>query len=546
MTEMTWHGWGARERPRRLPRAGRELLARETGLRRRPTPPVTEAEVRLREPALPEAARAALAAVVGEDNVRDDRASRLRHAGGKSYLDLVRRRRGDASRAPDAVIVPGDHDEVVAVLRACGDHRVAVVPFGGGTSVVGGVEPDRGEFTSLVALDARRLARLLDVDPVSGVARLESGLRGPDAEALLRARGRTLGHFPQSYEYATLGGFAATRSAGQASSGYGRFDDLVTGLRVATPRGSLDLGRAPASAAGPDLRELLLGSEGTLGVITELSLRVRPVPETRRYEGWCFASLDDGLAALRRLAQDGHATGALPDVARLSDATETRTTLALADGAGARAVRAYLRARGRASGCLLITGWEGGSRAVRARRGAGADVLRRAGGIPLGRPLGAAWLGNRFGAPYLRDDLLDAGALVETLETATTWARVPALHAAVRDALRQELTGWGTPPLVQCHVSHLYPTGASLYFTVVAERDDGAPEEQWLAAKRAAGDAIAGRRATITHHHAVGLDHRPWMPSEVGDLGLDALRAVKQRLDPAGILNPGKVVTPHD
>jgi alkyldihydroxyacetonephosphate synthase len=545
--DMPWYGWGEPEHRHGLSARMRGLLAEECGLDERHTPPVEPGEVRMRPPGLPEDARRDLAAAVGEGHVRTDRETRLQHAGGKSYLDLLRRRRGDAANAPDAVVLPGTHEEVVAVLRGCTRHRVAVVPFGGGTSVVGGVEPDRGPFPAVIALDLRRLNRVTAVDTRALTARLEAGLRGPEAEARLAGHGLTLGHFPQSYARASIGGYAATRSAGQASSGYGRFDEMVLALRVATPEGTVEAGRIPASAAGPDLRALFLGSEGVLGVITEVTVRVRPRPELRRYEAWSFPSFSAGVEAVRRLVQGG----AAPDVIRLSDPDETRVSLALAGGTASLLLR-YLAVRGHRHGCLLVLGWEDTGTRVPARRAEAVRVLRGAGGLRLGRRAGEAWERGRFDGPYLRDDLLDAGALVETLETATSWSGLEALHAAVVEALRGALTEPGRSPVVMCHLSHAYPSGASLYFTVVGARrtDDGTgygngtlPEdEQWLAAKRAASDVIAARQATITHHHAVGRDHRPWLTAEIGELGLEALRAVKGRLDPAGILNPGKLL----
>jgi alkyldihydroxyacetonephosphate synthase len=412
-----------------------------------------------------------------------------------------------------------------------------VIPFGGGTSVVGGVAPERGAFETAVSLDLGRMDAVAAVDVVDRVAHVQAGRRLPELDHALAAHGLTLGHLPQSYEWATVGGCAATRSAGQASTGFGRFDELVAALRCATPAGDLATLAAPSSAAGPSLRELLLGSEGTLGVITELALRVRPLAPARRYEAWLVGAFDAGCEALRALAQAGVA----PDVARLADADETRLTRALAGAGGLlqRAGGAAVRALRRADGCLLVTGWEGEPRAIERRRAPAARALRAAGALPLGRGPGGAWRASRFAAPYLRDALLDRGVLVETLETATTWSRLDALHAGVRTALERALTA--TPPLIGCHVSHLYPDGASLYFTVLARRAAADPAGQWHAAKRAAGDAIAGAGATITHHHAIGRDHRPWLEAEHGALGLELLGAVRRTCDPGGVMNPGKL-----
>jgi alkyldihydroxyacetonephosphate synthase len=535
-----WWGWAEPRRPPHLPEAGLALLRSEielpagaSGVR------VELADVELPESALPDAAAAALRAAIGAENVRTDRVDRVVHAAGKSYPDLIRLRSGDASGAPDAVLFPGSAAEVAAVLAACAEHGVAVVPFGGGTSVVGGVEPLRGGFGSVVTLDLGRLDGL-DVDRRSLLARFGAGLRAPRAEARLNGRGLTLGHFPQSYELASIGGYVATRSAGQASTGYGRVDELVRGVRLVAPAGELEVKPFPASAAGPALRELVVGSEGTLGVIAEATLAIRPLPAERRYEGWSFRSFADGAEAFRLLEQ-GHAS---PDVARLSDEEETRLALALSSSGSLaeRAGLAYLRARGHGGGCLVIAGFEGAAGEVGRRvRRAGA-ILARCGGVRLGGRPGEAWLRGRYNAPYLRDELLDRGVMVETLETAATWTDLPSVHTEVADALRSALAARGTPALVGCHISHLYPSGASLYFTWIARQEQGAELDQWRAAKTAACDAIVASGGTITHHHAVGRDHAPWMRAEIGDLGVEVLRAAKERLDPAGIMNPGKLV----
>jgi alkyldihydroxyacetonephosphate synthase len=500
--------------------------------------PVALAEVRLRAPVLAAGLRAALEGAVGAEHVRDDREVRVLRAAGKSYLDLLAQRAGECEDAPDVVVAPASHEQAAAVLRACAEHGAAVIPFGGGTSVVGGVAPLRGRFETAVCLDLGRLDAVLDMDERSRLARVGAGLRLPELDHALASHGLRLGHVPQSYEWATVGGCAATRSAGQSSTGFGRFEDLVAAVRCATPAGELATLGAPASAAGPDLRSLVLGSEGVLGVITELVLRVRPVAPERRYEAWMLRSFDAGCDALRALAQAEVA----PDVARLSDEDETRTTFAFAGEAGiARRVSgAALRALRYRPGCLLIAGWEGDAADIARRRAPAVRVLRSADALPLGRGPGEAWGGARFAGPHLRDALLDRGVLVETLETAATWSGLGALHASVRDALEAALRA--TAAIVGCHASHLYPDGASLYFTVLARQDPDDPAGQWNAAKRAAGDAIAAAGATITHHHAVGRDHARWLEPEIGALGVELLRGAKLVCDPTGIMNPGKLL----
>lgn len=479
-----------------------------------------------------------LGAICGDAVVRLDDESRLVHAAGRSYLDLVNLRSAHIDAAPDAVVLPVDETQVAAVLRACARAGCAVVPFGGGTSVVGGVAPLRGRHAAVIALSLRRLNSLVSVDPGSLVATLQAGMTGPEAEAALSGYGLTLGHFPQSFEYATVGGFAATRSAGQASGGYGRFDEMVLGLRLVAPSGELHLAAHPASAAGPSLTQLVVGSEGRLGVITEVTVRVRRRPAQQRYEAWSFPGFGDGTEALRELAQ-GHL---VPDVARLSDPEETRVGMAMAAHGGAiesLGLR-YLRARGHQRGCLLVLGWDSDAALTGARQAEARAVVRRHRGIALGAGPGRSWLRQRYHGPYLRDSLMDSGVLVETLETATSWSQLPALREAVTNAVRGAFDG-ESPALVGCHVSHVYPSGASLYFTVLA-RAGVAPAEEWSRAKAAACEAILENGGTITHHHAVGADHRPYMDREVGAAGVDALRALAERFDPAGIMNPGKLI----
>jgi alkyldihydroxyacetonephosphate synthase len=533
---MAHAGWGDPARRTGLPAHALRWLDREVG-RGRPSRPVALDAVAVPPSRLDDGVRAALLAVVGAAGLRDDHDARAQHAAGRSYLDLLRLRAGEVEAVPDAVVLPGSADEVEAVLRACAAHGVAVVPFGGGTSVVGGVTPLRGRHQAVVSLDLCRLDRLLAVDREALTAVFEPGVRGPAAEALLAPHGLTLGHFPQSFEHASLGGYAATRSAGQASTGYGRFDEMVTAVEMCTPAGRLQLGRGAATAAGPDLLGLVVGSEGAFGVLTSVSVRVRPTPEVRRYEGVFFRTWSDGCAALRALEQGGVA----PDVARLSDPDETRMQLALAGSGGVKgwAGRAVLRLRGYGDGCLAILGWEGTAKSVKARRRASLAVVTRHGAMPVGTSVGERWAHGRFDGPYLRDDLLDAGVLVETLETSASWSRLHETRDAVRAALHDALST--TPPVVLCHVSHLYRHGASLYFTVLARQDDDAIA-QWQRAKDAASAAIVACGATITHHHAVGTDHRTHLPAEIGGLGVEVLRAVKAVLDPAGVMNPGKLL----
>ncbi|MGH3596515.1 MAG: FAD-binding oxidoreductase, partial [Mycobacterium sp.] len=390
---MKWNAWGDPAAARPLSDDIRSLLKQALGVTDAGAAELQADQVRLRPSQLSDGDREALAAIVGADYCRVDDHDRLLRAGGKSTLDLLRRKDSGVQDAPDAVLLPADDDEVAAILRYCSQHGIAVVPFGGGTSVVGGLDPIRGAFSAVVSLDLRRFDQLLALDEVSGEAEFGGGVTGPHAERLLGEHGFSLGHFPQSFEFASLGGFAATRSSGQDSAGYGRFDDMIHGLRAVTPVGALDLGRAPQSAAGPDLRQLLIGSEGVFGVITRVRVQVHPLPEATRYEAWSFPDFATGTAALRAVTQAG--TGAT--VIRLSDEAETGVNLATSEAIGETQI---------AGGCLAITVFEGTAAHAESRHAETRAVLEAHGGTSLGEAPARAWEQGRFSAPYLRDSLL--------------------------------------------------------------------------------------------------------------------------------------------
>lgn len=466
---------------------------------------VPSSDVALPDPDPALAAR--LRDALGPGAVRDDPDARASHAVGQSYRELVDAQRGIVRDPPVAVVTPTSRDDVSVALRACARLGLSVVPYGGGTSVTGGVA---GPSDPHVTLSLRGLRSLRDVDPVSSVVVADAGMLGPALEAALAAHGLTLGHFPQSFERSTVGGWAATRSAGQLSTGVGDIDDLVVGLRAVAPRGEIVLPAMPPSAEGPDLLQLLVGSEGRYGVITDVALRVRPAPERIAGLAWLFPSFEDGAFAVRSLMQDGPA----PALVRLSDAAETRM-LARVDGA------------------LLLVAASGRARDVEATL-----ALVSSGIGTRAKALGAApyerWHATRYDAPYLRDALLERDVLADSLETATTWASLAAVRAAVGDALARALDPQERA-LVLCHLSHAYPVGASLYFTFVAPGGDDAVE-RWWAAKRAALDAMVANGATVSHHHGIGRDHREWQARRLGGTGMRAIDAVAAALDPDRVL----------
>lgn len=503
-------------------------------------PPVDLADVRVGPVGIGGGVLAELRSIIGDEHVATDATTRILHAGGKSTPDLIRRRSGDAVDAPDAVVFPGSSDEVRAILALCVQRSLAVVTFGGGTSVVGGVEPLRGRFTGVITLDMRRMDRLLHVDPLARTATFEAGIRGPALEAALAPHGFTMGHFPQSHQEATLGGYLATRSAGQASTGYGRSDDLVKSVHLETPAGPFDAGSpAPGTAAGPKLLDVVVGSEGTLGVITSATVKVVPVPAQKLYGSWSFPSFEAGAQAMRRLKQHG-ARGDMPQVCRLSDTDETASTFKLG-GAKTGALQRYLGLRGQKTPAMALFVWEGEGRDNRAGKRRSARIMRAAGGISMGPLPGKSWEHGRFSGPYLRDELLTRGVYVETLETAATWGKLAETYKNVRAAILEALQVNGAAAYVQTHISHVYSDGASLYFTFLAGLEaDGLAQNDRV--KAAASQAIVAAGATITHHHAVGLDHAPYMEAEIGGLGIKVLAGIKDVLDPAGIMNPGKLI----
>ncbi len=546
---MRWNGWGksAHHDPALENDAVWNWLARELGMPNLIATPARElGDVVLTPARLDAAALKALAAILASEQLRQDDMARILHARGRSYPDLLYLRAGDLSCAPDAVVFPKSTGEVLALLKWAEAHDVAIVPFGGGTSVVGGVSAQRGRHHAIVSLDLSAMDAVLNVDSVSGLARIQAGISGPALEKALAARGLTLGHFPQSFEYSTLGGWIAHRGAGQQSNGYGRAEDWLQSALLVTPHGLLQTEDFPASAAGPRLKDLILGSEGIFGVIAEASVRIRPRPREQHTASFLFRNFVDGLGAIRLAVQSGIETSML----RLSDAEETRFFRAFRKAGQPtqlvdRLIEKYLAARGLGPrSCALIALFEG-PEGKRSRQRLAA-LARSCGGVDVGRGPAKSWLAGRFHSPYLRDPMLDHGVGVDTLETATSWSNLERLYGAVSSALNQAICAHvpreGARGIVMCHLSHTYPDGASLYFTFIFPRMLENELEQWQAIKTAASRAIVAHGGTISHHHGVGEDHREYMADEKGLLGIEVLRAVKTALDPHGILNPGKLI----
>lgn len=466
---------------------------------------------------------------------------RIRHALGQSFPDWVALRGGRIPAFPDAVAFPESDADVRDLLRFAAWAGARVIPYGGGTSVVGHLTPPAGE-APVLTVDMGRMSRMTRLDETSGLATFGAGVTGPYLEAQLRAHGFTLGHYPQSFDYSTLGGWVATRSSGQQSAHYGRIERLFAGGRLESPAGTLQLPVFPASAAGPDLREMVLGSEGRLGVLTEATMRVSRLPDHEAFFGVFFPDWASGMQAVRVMVQGG-----LPlSMARLNTAEETRTSLLLAGKPRLTALlRRYLAFRHIGDeGCLAIFGVTGHPALCKVARAEALATAHALGGVDVGETAGRAWRKNRFRAPYLRNGLWEAGFAVDTLETAVPWSRIPAALEAVDGALRRGLEPQGEAVHVMSHLSHVYPDGASLYTTYLFRlADPEATLARWRALKDAASRAIVAAGGTISHQHGVGTDHAPYLPLEKGPLGMAALGAVVKTLDPEGLMNPGKLIT---
>ena len=471
---------------------------------------------------------------------------RLVHSRGQGLPDILRLRSGAGIVPPDGVCRPSDDDELEELLRACDRHGVIVVPWGGGTSVTGGVNVPR-ESAPVLTVDLSRLSGLRQLDDTSRLATFGAGTTGPQVEAALSAHGFTLGHFPQSWELSTVGGWVVTRSSGQESLGYGRIEDMIAGLRLVAPAGHLELIPLPGNAAGPELRTFVAGSEGRLGILTSATLRVHPVPERTTVRAAFLRSWDDGVDTVRELTQAG-----VPlTMIRLSDPSETRVALAvgLASSRFAFLIQRYLRARkiGEPS-CLMLFGAAGHPERVRDVLDSATTVARRHRAVVVGSGPGRHWLADRFRHPYLRDGLLDAGYATDTFETAVPWSSVEELRTAVTAAVAGALDPWGEPTAVLCHLSHPYPDGTSLYFTFFYRATTDVDENvaRWAAVKRAAMAAIVSTGGTISHHHGVGTWHAPWLEAETGRLGRAMVAETSRLMDPHGILNPQVLLDPTD
>jgi alkyldihydroxyacetonephosphate synthase len=554
VTHQKWWGWGVEgiafhhdDKPKFAPfvfdRVGIDLGAPRT-------PPPAFEELDVPASRLGDDLVAALHAAVGADDVVTDDMDRVVHTYGKGLADLVRVRAGDLPRVPDAVVYPDDEDEVRAVVDAVVDADAVLIPFGGGSNISGSLTPPADEQRPVISLDLGRLNRVLEIDEGSGLARIQAGVLGPDMEEQLNSRGWTTGHQPDSFRHSSLGGWIATRSSGMQSDKYGDIADITRGLRLVQPGKVVVLRPLPSTSSGPSVREMILGSEGRLGVITEAWVNVHRLPENREIIGYLFPSWDAGMAAMHEIST----SDAEPSVTRLSDAPETAFSLATQKkshgipGIVSKVLFDLLRRRGWDLDriCLSYIGYEGGKAHVSRTMSMVGAIVKKHGGLKLGKGPGALYDQKKFDTPYIRDFLLDVGALGDVSETAAPWARLHELYDATMGAAYEAFAKLGVKGFAMCHLSHSYHSGACLYFTFAfPPATDREPLEQYWVVKRAIQQSFVDNGGTISHHHGVGTDHAHWLEEDISVAGTDMMVGLLTAVDPGRNLNPGTLLPRH-
>jgi alkyldihydroxyacetonephosphate synthase len=486
----------------------------------------------------------ALSLIVGEDHVVIGDMERVVHTYGKSIRDLIRIRNGVFPRTPDAVVYPATESEIAKIVAASTQFDFVLIPFGGGSNIVGSLEPLPGEERIVISLDMGRLDRVLDIDEESGLARIQAGTQGPDIEAQLNPRGWTLGHFPDSFTHSTLGGWVATRSSGMQSDKFGDIADITRGLRMVRPDGVVVIRAVPSASTGPSLREMILGSEGRLGVITEVTVQVHRIPQKREILAYLFPTWEAGIRAMQAISE----SDATPSVTRVSNEIETEMSFATSkESKGVSALvmqglQRFLKVKGwdTAKMCLSFIGYEGTDEHVDRNQKLVNKIVKKYGGLGVGKGPGVLYDQKKFDTPYLRDFFLDHGGAADVSETSAPWSKLLPLYNGVYAAANRAFEKIGVQGLIMAHLSHSYHTGACLYFTFAFEHGD-LPLEQYDVVKKAIQDAFIAEGGTVSHHHGVGLEHAPWMRDDVSAPGLALMQGLLDSADPAGRFNPGKV-----
>ena len=549
---MKWWGWGDEhvsfthaDKPALAPMVLEKI---EIDLNGPPSPVIDFDALVIDEPVVEPSFHAALTAALGPDQMTSTPIERVVHTYGKSLKDLIRVRSGDLGRLPDLIVYPQSEDDVVAIMTAAFEHDAVIIPFGGGTNISESLEPPRGERRTVVSVDMRRMDQVLEIDERARIARVQAGALGPHLEAQLNATGWTLGHFPDSFTYSTLGGWIATRSSGMQSDKYGDIADMTKGLRAVTPAGVLVTRALPARSTGPDLNQMMIGSEGRLGIITEATIHVHRQPEVRTILGYLFPDWHDALTAFAEIAE----SEAAPSVTRVSDPNETLFSFSTKKAGGAMdrfqsfALKQFLtRSKGYDMDkvCLSFIGYEGSAGNVKRQRGLVGEIVKRHNGICVGSSPGEIYDQKKFDTPYIRDHLLNYGGLADVSETAAPWSVLPSLYDGVHSAANKAFAELGVAGWIMTHLSHSYHSGACLYFTFAfKETDRFSTLEQYATVKNAIQQAFIDFGGTLSHHHGVGLAHSAWLEQDVSPAGVHLLRTLFDGVDPSHRLNPGKIV----
>ncbi|MCL2736063.1 MAG: FAD-binding oxidoreductase [Propionibacteriaceae bacterium] len=494
------------------------------------------------EPVLKPALKKALAAIVGEENLSTDTECRLVHSFGRGVVDLIRLRQPDLGRMCDVVCYPGSEDEVVALMRAAVKSRSVLIPYGGGSNIVGALSAPRGETRTVISVDMGRMNTVLSIDAASGLALIQAGVLGPDMEEQLNAQGWTMGHFPDSFTWSTLGGWIATRSSGMQSDKYGDIADMTRGLRMVTPDGILELHPLPSTASGPSVREMVLGSEGRLGIITSAWMQVHRVPAKRTIQGYFFPTYEAGLKAMEEIA----ASDAAPSITRVMDKYETAFSIANGKQSSPmdhflnQAVQKLMSMKGwnLDDACLSLIGFEGSSRHVRYEKGLVDAIISRNGGMGVGTGPGTLYDQKKYDVPYIRDFLLDRGIPADVSETATPWRYMAQMHDETIAAAHRAMERAGVQGYVMCHLSHSYHAGACQYFTFAVNDSSNSMLDTYYTVKKAIQQSFMDNHGTVSHHHGVGVEHAAWLPQDISTTGIRFQGLLFDGVDPDHNLCP--------
>ena len=549
---MKWWGWGVEgvsfhheNKPAFRPFV---INAIDLDVETTPAAPMALDDLAIPAPLIGDQLLAELADAVGTENAVQDDLDRIVHTYGKSARDLLRIRTGDIPRVPDVVVYPGNEAEVQLIVDRAVAADAVIIPYGGGSNIAGSLHAPEDETRPVISVDLGRLNQVIDIDEDSGLARIQAGAQGPDLEEQLGARGWTLGHFPDSFTHSTLGGWVATRSSGMQSDKYGDISDIARGMRVVMPGKVLEIRPLPHTSTGPSVREMVLGSEGRLGVITEVTVQVHRIPEVRLILGYLFPSWEASLAAMHDISiSDAH-----PSITRVSDAKETAFSFATRKKSNrisissliSKGMMKVLQRRGWKLDevCLSFIGYEGGKAHVARQKAIVKDIVGRHGGIVVGKGPGELYDQKKFDTPYIRDFLLDRGAIGDVSETAAPWSKLLPLYTNVLAAAEKVYAHLGVAGWIMCHLSHSYHSGACLYFTFAFKHDGVDPLGQYEPLKNAIQQAFVDSGGTLSHHHAVGTEHAAWLEQDISAPGVHMIDGLFTAMDPGRNFNPGKII----